>query len=169
MPGHSPSKTGVNALMAGHPRLASPSERKAWMAGTSPAITGVGKSLHLPLHHALAIKEIYPGRDDDRDAGERPMVRHVGEDEIAERDHPDDLGVDEWRQHGSRREAVRDDQQIMSEPAEQAHRAHQQDDFRVALAGPDKRHPDAGTGRAHEIGIEIPRLVPVGAPHDSDS
>jgi hypothetical protein len=40
MPGHSPSKTGVNALMAGHPRLSSETcRRKSWMAGTSPAMT----------------------------------------------------------------------------------------------------------------------------------
>jgi hypothetical protein len=26
MPGHSPSKTGVNALMPGHPRLAAPKD-----------------------------------------------------------------------------------------------------------------------------------------------
>jgi hypothetical protein len=39
MPGLSPSKTGVNALMAGHPRLASFDARKTWMAGTSPAMT----------------------------------------------------------------------------------------------------------------------------------
>src|SRR5882757_1314408 len=39
MPGHSPSKTGVNALMAGHPRLFSPAAWKTWMAGTSPAMT----------------------------------------------------------------------------------------------------------------------------------
>jgi hypothetical protein len=38
MPGHSPSKTGVNALMAGHPRLVFIS-LKTWMAGTSPATT----------------------------------------------------------------------------------------------------------------------------------
>src|SRR5436309_1686504 len=34
--GHSPSKTGVNALMAGHPRLSSEEASKAWMAGSSP-------------------------------------------------------------------------------------------------------------------------------------
>src|SRR6185369_8728222 len=40
MPGHSPAKTGVNALSAGHPRL-SQSHAKTWMAGTSPAMTGI--------------------------------------------------------------------------------------------------------------------------------
>jgi hypothetical protein len=39
MPGHRPSKTGVNALMAGHPRLCV--ARKTWMAGTSPAMTEI--------------------------------------------------------------------------------------------------------------------------------
>jgi hypothetical protein len=39
MPGHSPSKTGVNALIAGHPRLTFFAASKSWMAGTSPAMT----------------------------------------------------------------------------------------------------------------------------------
>src|SRR5258705_11076157 len=39
MAGHSPSKTGVNALMPGHPRLTRSKESKAWMPGTSPGMT----------------------------------------------------------------------------------------------------------------------------------
>jgi len=37
MAGASPSKTGVNALVPGHPRLASV---KSWMPGTRPGMTG---------------------------------------------------------------------------------------------------------------------------------
>jgi hypothetical protein len=40
MPGHSPSKTGVNALsLPGIHVLVTCQEEKAWMAGTSPAMT----------------------------------------------------------------------------------------------------------------------------------
>src|SRR6185503_17635786 len=38
MAGHSPSKTGVNALMPGHPRLAFV-DAKTWMPGTRPGMT----------------------------------------------------------------------------------------------------------------------------------
>jgi hypothetical protein len=43
MPGHSRSKDGVASLAyrAGHPRLAFAVKQKTWMAGTSPAMTGV--------------------------------------------------------------------------------------------------------------------------------
>ena len=39
MPDHRPSKTGVNALMAEHPRLEGGQQAKTWMAGSSPAMT----------------------------------------------------------------------------------------------------------------------------------
>jgi hypothetical protein len=35
----SPSKTGVNALMPGHPRLTRSKEGKAWMPATSAGMT----------------------------------------------------------------------------------------------------------------------------------
>jgi hypothetical protein len=38
MAGHSPSKTGVNALIPGHPRLGG-QEEKTWMTGTGPGMT----------------------------------------------------------------------------------------------------------------------------------
>src|SRR4051794_11902956 len=39
MGGHNPSKTGVNALVPGHPRLSSHRNRKTWMPGTRPGMT----------------------------------------------------------------------------------------------------------------------------------
>src|SRR3954454_7421447 len=39
MTGHNPSKTGVNALVPGHPRLRSYRNRKTGMPGTRPGMT----------------------------------------------------------------------------------------------------------------------------------
>jgi hypothetical protein len=39
MPGHSPSKTGVNALLAGIHVFSVLRKSKTWMAGSSPAMT----------------------------------------------------------------------------------------------------------------------------------
>src|SRR4051812_30408379 len=42
---HNPSKTGVNALVPGHPRLRSYRNRKTWMPGTRPGVTKLPTNL----------------------------------------------------------------------------------------------------------------------------
>ena len=60
---------------------------------SQPALMGASLAAHL----ALAVEQIKPGGHHDRGARDRPVVGHVAEHQVAEGDHPDDLGVDERR------------------------------------------------------------------------
>ena len=57
-------------------------------------------------HLALAMDQIEPGGDHNRAADQGPSGGHVAEHQIAERDGPDDLRVDERRQHRGGRPPV---------------------------------------------------------------
>ena len=54
------------------------------------------------------------------------LIGKLAEDEPAEHDHPDDLRIDEGRQHRRRRQPMRQDQQPVAEAAEDAGGEHDQ-------------------------------------------
>src|ERR1043166_1078348 len=76
------------------------------------------KTLCQPFHLALAVEHVETRGDHDRRASERPGGRQVCEHEVAEQDHPAELGIDEGREQGGGRQPVRGDQEIMPEAAE---------------------------------------------------
>src|SRR6266568_6795085 len=73
MAGHSPSKTGVNALMPGHPRLVYNRVRKAWMPGTSPGMT-VLLTLRRPAH---ALRQLRDEVGDCRNGARRRLAVRI--------------------------------------------------------------------------------------------
>ena len=88
---------------------------------------------------------------------------HVAEHQIAEHDHLHDLGIDEGRQHGRRRQPMGGDQEIMSEAAHRARDHHERDDERVGRRGPDERHHRQQRHHADEVRVEQRGLVGIGA------
>src|SRR5215472_15594956 len=84
MPGHSRSKNGVAPLayVAGIHVLAF--ARKTWMAGTSPAMTGLLCCARPPFHIGDALRHaefLAAHLGERRDAGADRLVRRIGEAE----------------------------------------------------------------------------------------
>src|SRR5665811_902934 len=55
---------------------------------------------------ALPVQQIEAGADDDGGPRHGPAVRHMVEHQIAEDHHPDELGIDERREHRRRGDPV---------------------------------------------------------------
>src|ERR1017187_10298124 len=60
---------------------------------------------------ALPVQQIEAPTDDNGSPRQRPAVGHMVEDQIAEDHYPDELGIDERREHRSRGDPVARDQQ----------------------------------------------------------
>src|ERR1700756_4867441 len=77
------------------------------------------------MRAALAVQKIEPGADHDCGTRQSPVIWDIGKHQVTKGRGPNQLGVHERRQDRGRRMPVGQNQQVMSEGAERAHRHHQ--------------------------------------------
>ncbi len=70
------------------------------------------------------MQDVQPRCCDDGGADQREGIRHVAEERVSEKDHPDHLGVDKGGEHGRVRNPVRHHQAVVPHGAEDPHQDH---------------------------------------------